>query len=52
MSRLELDVFKGEHKQPSKTENFRSKFMVKTLKRTFFFFAKNEIEREVWLESL
>ena len=25
--------------------------MVKTLKRTYFFFAKSEIEREVWLES-
>lgn len=25
--------------------------MVKTLKRTYFFFAKSETEREVWIES-
>ena len=51
VSRLELDIFKGEHKIPAKTHEFRSKFMVKTLKRTIFFFAKGETEREVWIES-
>ena len=25
--------------------------MVKTLSRTYFFFAKSDVEREVWLES-
>ena len=51
VSRLELDVFKCEHKNPTKTNNFRSKFLVKTLNRNYFFFAKSDLEREVWLES-
>ena len=48
---LELDVFAKEHNNLGELP-FRAKFMVRTLGREHIFFAPNEKERAVWLESL
>ena len=47
---LQIDVFKGEHKKTLDLD-FRKKFVVRTMKREYMFFARSDIEREVWLES-
>ena len=50
VSRLDLDIFKGEHKKKLDL-GFRTKFTVRTMKREIMFFARDTIEREIWLES-
>lgn len=50
VERLNLDVYKGEHKLGEALQ-FKSKFMVRTLHREYFFFSKNDTERSVWIES-
>ena len=51
VKRLDIDIFKGEHKQKKKLP-YRSKFLVRTLNREHYWFSKSDIEREVWVESL
>lgn len=51
VKKLDLDIFKGEHKK-RKDLSYKYKFSVRTMKKDFAFFAKSENEREVWLESL
>lgn len=43
-------MFKGEHKDRIDL-NYKSKFLVRTLKRDQIFFAISDVEREIWLES-
>ena len=47
---LQIDIFKGEHKKTLDLE-FRKKFVVRTMSREIMFFARSDIEREVWMES-
>ena len=49
--RLDIDVFKGEHKQRGDL-SFKSKILVRTIRRDQIYFAISDVEREVWLESL
>ena len=51
IKRLEIDIFKGEHKVKI-GPIFRSKFLLRTLNSEIFLFSKCEVEREVWIESL
>ena len=51
IKRLEIDIFKGEHKAKI-GPIFRSKFLLRTLNSEIFLFSKCEVEREVWIESL
>ena len=46
---LDLDVFKGEHKKSLGLYKF--KFGIRTMKREFMFFARDALERDIWLES-
>ena len=48
--RLELDIFKGEHKMKKELQ-FRLKFLVRCLNKEYIFYAKTEMERECWIES-
>ena len=48
---LALDVYKNEHQVKEDDLPYRSKFTVRTLDRDYYFFAKNDTERDIWLES-
>ena len=48
---MDIDIFKGEHKQKTGPV-FRSKFLLRTLNSEIFLFSKNDVEREVWVESM
>ena len=50
VNKLELDVYKDELKNRNKLP-FRRKFAIRTIKRTYFFFANTHIERDIWIES-
>ena len=51
VKRLDVDIFKGEHKKNLNLQ-FRSKILMRTMHREHFLFAKNDTEREIWMESL
>jgi len=45
--KVSLDIYKREHL----LQNFKSKFVVVTLNRQFILFAKDPVEREIWVEA-
>lgn len=49
--KLELDFCNDEHLNVEDVP-FRAKFLVRTRKRDYTFFAKDELERDVWIEGL
>lgn len=51
IKRLDIDIFKGEHKEKT-GPLYRSKFLLRTLGSEIFLFSKNDVEREIWVESM
>ena len=48
---MELDIYQAEQKDSVEKLPFRSKFMIRSLKSEHQFFAANDVEREIWLQS-
>ena len=48
---LDLDFYQAEQIESLEKLPFRSKFMVRSVKTEHFFFAQNDTERNIWLES-
>ena len=48
---LELDIYQAEQKDSHEKLPFRSKFMIKLITKEYQFFAANEVERSIWLQS-
>ena len=51
LQKLDLDVSKGEHRNKQDVP-FRAKFLLKTRKRDYTFFAKDGTERQIWIEGV